>query len=129
VAALARGWLTEDLLSRDLREKALGTSDRYALGWWRFLVEPASADVDETARGQTAFDGTRTERTGSEAILKLGSSSFGMVGFTGSSCWVDPSRGLVAVLLAHRQQSGLDLGPWRQRFHQLAMSFCDFPLR
>ncbi|MBZ0112432.1 MAG: beta-lactamase family protein [Thermoanaerobaculia bacterium] len=113
VAALARGWLTDDLLSRERREGALATSDRYAVGWWRFLGAPAAEDP--TAPSGAASDTTR----------RFGPSSFGMIGFTGTSCWVDPSRGLVAVLLAHRQRSDLEMNPWRQRFHRLALSLSD----
>jgi CubicO group peptidase (beta-lactamase class C family) len=44
-----------------------------------------------------------------------------MVGFTGGSCWSDPDRGLVAVLLTHRKSPTFDLAPWRRRFHRLAV--------
>jgi CubicO group peptidase (beta-lactamase class C family) len=47
--------------------------------------------------------------------------AFGMVGFTGGSCWSDPARGLVAVLLTHRRSPTFDLAPWRRRFHRLAV--------
>lgn len=113
VASLARGWTTEVLLPSDRRERALTSSDRYAIGWWRFLESPTA---------ETALPTNRTPR---EETKQFSPSSFGMIGFTGCSCWVDPDRGLVAVLVAHRGRSDLDMGPWRQRFHQLAMSFCD----
>jgi hypothetical protein len=44
-----------------------------------------------------------------------------MVGFTGGSCWNDPERGLVAVLLTHRTSPAFDLAPWRRRFHRVAV--------
>ncbi len=58
------------------------------------------------------------------AGLRLGSSAFGHVGFTGTSVWVDPSLGAVFVLLTNRCHPDFreaDLHPLRRRFHALAV--------
>jgi CubicO group peptidase (beta-lactamase class C family) len=93
---LGREWLAPGrVLKAPSVAAALGQGGRYALGWWRRRM-----------RGQ--------------AGPALSPRAFGMVGYTGGSCWMDPDRGLVAVLLTHRRTSTLDLAPWRRRFHRLA---------
>ena len=94
-SGFSRSWLGDSLLPSRVRQRALASNERFALGWWR-----------------NAADGH-----GGPSLSK---GSFGMVGFTGGSCWVDPDLGMVAVLLCHRPKSDLDLKPWRQRFHHLA---------
>ncbi|RMG44994.1 MAG: class A beta-lactamase-related serine hydrolase [Acidobacteria bacterium] len=52
----------------------------------------------------------------------LGPSSFGHVGFTGTSVWIEPSRPLVAVLLSNRIHPEWREAPvqrWRREFHDL----------
>ncbi len=95
VGTLATAWLREGLLAAATHRRGLATEHRYALGWWRV---------------------SRLEDLGGE----LSPASFGMVGFTGPSCWVEPERQLVAVLLCHRPDTEFDLLPWRRRFHRLA---------
>ncbi|MDX1503962.1 MAG: serine hydrolase domain-containing protein [Thermoanaerobaculia bacterium] len=46
----------------------------------------------------------------------------GHLGFTGGSVWVDPGRGRIAVLLAHRASVERGIDRWRQRFHRLAFA-------
>jgi CubicO group peptidase (beta-lactamase class C family) len=49
-------------------------------------------------------------------------SSFGHTGFTGTSLWVDPDSGRVAVLLTNRihpQVRDVDFNAVRRRFHEL----------
>jgi CubicO group peptidase (beta-lactamase class C family) len=50
----------------------------------------------------------------------LSPSSFGHAGFTGGSLWIDPERGRICVLLAHRLASRIDFNPFRREFHRLA---------
>jgi len=52
----------------------------------------------------------------------LDPSAFGHTGFTGTSLWVDPTRGIAMTLLTNRVHPGhrpTDLHPLRRRFHQL----------
>jgi CubicO group peptidase (beta-lactamase class C family) len=94
---LAREWLAPGrvLKARDVAD-ALGYGERYALGWW-------------------------WRRMRGHAGPALSARAFGMVGFTGGSCWIDPEKGLVAVLLTHRRYPTFDLAAWRRRFHRLAV--------
>ena len=95
---LGREWLRpERVLSGSCRKRALGGSGAYALGWRR-----------PTRRGS--------------AGPALGPSSFGHVGFTGGSLWIDPDADRILVLLAHRSDTAVDLAAWRRRFHKLATS-------
>ncbi len=94
---LACEWLAPGrLLRRRAVAEALGSGERFALGWW-------------------------WRRGHGQAGPALSARAFGMVGFTGGSCWSDPDRGLVAVLLTHRRSPTFDLAPWRRRFHRLAV--------
>ncbi|HVS04377.1 MAG TPA: serine hydrolase domain-containing protein [Thermoanaerobaculia bacterium] len=94
---LAREWLAPGaLLDPDKVRSALEGGERYALGWW-------------------------WRRMRGHAGSALTSDAFGMVGFTGGSCWVDPARDLVAILLTHRLSWHFDLAPWRRRFHRVAV--------
>jgi CubicO group peptidase (beta-lactamase class C family) len=94
--ALGREWLAPSrLLSPAARDGALAGGGAYALGWARW-----SADGSGGAA--------------------LSSSSFGHTGFTGGSLWIDPERGRIHVLLAHRLASRLDFNPFRREFHRLA---------
>jgi len=94
---LGREWLAPGrvLKGPDVAE-ALGYGERYALGWW-------------------------WRRMRGHAGPALSARAFGMVGFTGGSCWIDPDKALVAVLLTHRRYATFDLAPWRRRFHRLAV--------
>lgn len=96
VSALAREWLSPGLVltAAQIRHALRGTG-RWALGWER-----------RRARG-----------SGGRA---LSAASFGHVGFTGGSVWIDPEAGRTMVLLAHRDRETVDLDPWRRKFHDLA---------
>jgi len=62
---------------------------------------------------------------GCSAGPALAPTSFGHTGFTGTSLWVDPERGMVFVLLGNRLHPGgrtPDLHPLRRRFHAVAMA-------
>ncbi len=59
---------------------------------------------------------------GCSAGTALPRSSFGHTGFTGTSVWADPRRGLVAVLLANRhhpRHRHIDMQPFRRRYNDL----------
>ncbi len=97
VWALASEWLAPGrVLSEPAVRAALAGGRLYALGWQR-----------RTLRGS--------------AGPALGASSFGHVGFTGGSVWIDPRRDTIMVLLAHRTSVSADLKPWRRRFHRLVL--------
>ena len=52
-------------------------------------------------------------------------SAFGHTGFTGTSVWIDPEEGVVAVLLTNRIHPGVrgtDFNAVRRRFHGLVWS-------
>jgi len=83
------------VLTPGLRRRALDGRGRYRTGWWM-----------------------RSAAT--RATRALGAGSFGHHGFTGGSLWVDPRRGAVIVLLAHRSDVSVDLDPWRARLHRMA---------
>jgi CubicO group peptidase (beta-lactamase class C family) len=98
--ALARLWLRAcergtRLLPSDSVRRALGGRGEYAMGWAR-------------------------RRLRGSAGRALSASSFGHVGFTGTSLWIDPRAGRVHVLLAHRRAPGSPLNVARRRFHALA---------
>jgi CubicO group peptidase (beta-lactamase class C family) len=86
------------VLKRESVAKALAERP-FLLGWWR-----------------------RTLRGSAGPALPPG--SFGHTGFAGGSLWIDPGidpeKGRVLVLLAHRTSPGSDMNRWRRRFHALA---------
>ncbi len=47
-------------------------------------------------------------------------SSFGALGFTGGSLWIEPERGRIALVVGHRASPFSDLAPFRRAFHALA---------
>jgi CubicO group peptidase (beta-lactamase class C family) len=61
------------------------------------------------------------ESTASEALSK---DSFGHLGFTGTSLWIEPERERVFILLANRTHAHalpfLNINSVRRRFHELA---------
>ena len=70
----------------------------------------------ELVRGSTRALGWDTPSPGSSAGTRISAESFGHTGFTGTSIWLDPSRGLVVVLLTNRVNPTRDnarLGPLR----------------
>ena len=94
--ALAREWLAPGrLLEAGRVARALAGEGSHALGWAR-AAAAASAPRGLSAR------------------------SFGHSGFTGGSLWIDPERGRIQILLAHRLSSRMDFDPFRREFHRLA---------
>jgi CubicO group peptidase (beta-lactamase class C family) len=94
--ALGREWLRPERLLRPAQvAAALAGEGDYALGWARWSESGAAGPA-------------------------LSRSSFGHAGFTGGSLWVDPERGRIYLLLAHRLSSAIDFNPFRREFHRLA---------
>ena len=93
--ALGEAWLEPaGIASTEAVERALATSEPFALGWWR--SQPGGAAV-------------------------LSDRSFGHPGFTGGSLWIDPERQLVVAMLGHRVDPLLDLAPMRTELHRLVL--------
>jgi CubicO group peptidase (beta-lactamase class C family) len=108
LARYARAWLQRDpllapetLLVEATREAIRDGAVRRALGWQ--LADPK------------ASSGAR-----------LSASAFGHTGFTGTSLWIDPERGLAFVLLSNRvhphRACGADIDALRPAFHDAAAS-------
>jgi CubicO group peptidase (beta-lactamase class C family) len=94
--ALAAEWLRPArILSPDDVRRALAGGGEYGLGWAHRRVRGTAGPA-------------------------LGERSFGLVGSTGTSLWIDPDRRRVCLLLGHRT-SWADLRPTRRRFHRLAV--------
>jgi CubicO group peptidase (beta-lactamase class C family) len=94
--ALGREWLAPaQLLTGAQVARALAGDGGWALGWTRASDEGSSGPA-------------------------LPAAAFGHAGFTGGSLWLDPERGRVHVLLAHRLSSSIDFNPLRREFHRLA---------
>lgn len=92
---LAREWLRPRVLAVEAVDRALAGPGPFLLGWRR--------PREDGSDGET-----------------LGADSFGHIGFTGGSVWIDRGRGRIFVLLAHRTAVTADLDPWRRRLHELA---------
>lgn len=79
--------------------------------------------TDDHASGRT-FGWQRATTPGCSAGPALSPMSFGHVGFTGTSVWIDPLRDCVLVLLSNRHHPGHrlnDLHPLRRRFHTVVV--------
>lgn len=94
VLALCREWLEPSrLLTVGSVSKALRGRGPFALGWMRRRVRGAAGGA-------------------------LTPHAFGHTGFTGGSLWIDPGKGSIHVLLAHRTSPGVDMNAVRRRFHR-----------
>jgi CubicO group peptidase (beta-lactamase class C family) len=94
---LGSEWLRPSrLLSRDQVAHALSGAGSYALGWARRRVRGSAGPA-------------------------LSPRSFGHVGFTGGSLWLDPAAGRILVLLGHRTSPRSSLNGVRHRFHHLGL--------
>lgn len=88
--------------------------------WLRPTVLSAAA-VDEALTGRGPFLlGWRRPRADGGDGEALGPRCFGHTGFTGGSVWIDPAKGRIVVLLAHRAAVTAELDPWRRQLHELA---------
>jgi len=58
--------------------------------------------LQELVPGSSRALGWDTPSPGSSAGTRISAESFGHTGFTGTSIWLDPSRGMVVVLLSNR---------------------------
>jgi CubicO group peptidase (beta-lactamase class C family) len=88
-----------------------------------------AATATDLGRARAATDGGDVVPLGWRPARKRGSAgsalsreAFGHDGFTGGSCWIDPSLTRIFVLLTHRVQVDVDLGPWRRRFHRMGVA-------
>lgn len=83
---------------------------------WRWPPPPAAGRSFAVAQHLPTTSsralGWDTPSPGSSAGTLLSRSSFGHTGFTGTSFWVDPERGLVIVLLSNRVHPTRDNARW-----------------
>jgi CubicO group peptidase (beta-lactamase class C family) len=101
-------------------------SDVWALA--RTWLDPARQDLvrDRTpdlpeARG-LAWQGSRGAGS---AVGAMPAAAFGHTGFTGTSVWIDPEAGRIAVLLTNRihpEVRPIDFNAVRRRFHEVTWS-------
>jgi CubicO group peptidase (beta-lactamase class C family) len=94
VYALARTWLEPDRVDAG-RDRTPDLSEARGLSW-------------------------QGRRGAGSAIPEMSPRAFGHTGFTGTSLWIDPDRGLVSVLLTNRIHPEVREIPFnevRQRFH------------
>ena len=87
-----------DLADQAVRQQAAGQGERRGLGW-----QLKNLDAPHTSAGRL-----------------LAPASFGHTGFTGTSLWVDPTRGLVVAVLTNRVYYGreaTDLLAFRGTLH------------
>jgi CubicO group peptidase (beta-lactamase class C family) len=96
--------LSKETLEIALRNYTLGLEENRAIGWQ-----------------------LQAQRT-SHPSAPLSETSFGHTGFTGTSVWLDPERGLVIVLLTNRLHPSLkplNMQNVRRRFHQIVVEEWD----
>jgi CubicO group peptidase (beta-lactamase class C family) len=76
-----------------------------------------------------SFGWQLAETKDSAAGLDLPRDSFGHSGFTGTSCWIDPNRERVFILLTNRTHNRplpfVNINSVRRRFHSLAIAALD----
>jgi CubicO group peptidase (beta-lactamase class C family) len=98
------------------------------------LLKPATCELfrkNLTARLDEArsFGWQLAETKDSAAGPDLPRDSFGHSGFTGTSCWIDPSRERVFILLTNRTHARalpfVNINSLRRRFHSLAVEALD----
>jgi serine-type D-Ala-D-Ala carboxypeptidase len=98
------------------------------LGVGEFLtpeeIELVAADHTPGLEQRRGFGWQLAGSPGCSAGSALAPSAFGHTGFTGTSLWIDPTRGIAMTLLTNRTHPGhrpSDLHPLRRRFHQLVV--------
>jgi serine-type D-Ala-D-Ala carboxypeptidase len=103
VFRIAQAWVNAELLPREVVDEATrnltpGLDDARGLGWQL--------------------------PTGSAATHMLSPRAFGHTGFTGTSCWIDPDRDRIMVLLTNRVHpcaAPIAMQQIRGEFHRLAL--------
>jgi CubicO group peptidase (beta-lactamase class C family) len=94
------------------------------------LLEAATCELFRTnmtagLEEARSFGWQLAETKDSAAGLDLPRDSFGHSGFTGTSCWIDPERGRVFILLTNRTHARslpfANINSVRRRFHSLAI--------
>lgn len=94
---------------------------RLAAEWLRPARILSPGDVRRALAGGGEYGlGWAHRRVRGTAGPALSQRSFGLVGSTGTSLWIDPDRSRLCLLLGHRT-SWADLRPTRRRFHRLAV--------
>jgi len=98
------------------------------LGVGEFLtpeeIELATTDHTPDLEQRRGFGWQLAGSPGCSAGPALDPAAFGHTGFTGTSLWIDPIKGLAMTLLANRVHPGhrpTDLHPLRRRFHHLVV--------
>jgi len=101
---------------------------RIYLGVGEFLtsdeINLATADHTPGREQARGYGWQLASSPGCSAGPALDPSAFGHTGFTGTSLWIDPTRGVAMALLTNRVHPGhrpTDLHPLRRRFHQLVV--------
>lgn len=99
-----------------------------ALAGWGGLFDSAQGELFFSVLAEDETDarafGLQSGRRKPVLAGKMGPGSFGHAGFTGTSFWIDPQRGLVAVLLTnalHPHWRELPIQGWRGAFHSLVV--------
>ncbi|HYP54616.1 MAG TPA: serine hydrolase domain-containing protein [Pyrinomonadaceae bacterium] len=86
-------------------------------------------DFNDGARQARSFAWQLAATEGSTAGPELAPNSFGHLGFTGTSCWLDPARERVFVLLTNRTHARalpfVNINSTRREFHALAARALD----
>lgn len=88
-------------------------------------IELATTDHTPGLEQRRGFGWQLAGSPGCSAGPALDPSAFGHTGYTGTSLWIDPTRGLAMTLLTNRVHPGhrpADLHPLRRRFHQLVVA-------
>ena len=107
---------------------ALGDAWRRALDSGEWLPAKIASSAVQRRPGGRGLGWDLKSPEASSAGEKFGSRSFGHLGFTGCSLWVDPDRGLTAVLLTNRVFFGRDnlgIRSFRPRFHDAAAEWSE----
>ena len=87
-------------------------------------IELATADHTQGLEQARGFGWQLASSPGCSAGATIDPSAFGHTGFTGTSLWMDPTRGLAMALLTNRvhpDHRPTDLHPLRRRFHHLVV--------
>ncbi len=84
-----------------------------------------STNMTEGLNEARSFAWQLAASEGSTAGSRLSSNSFGHLGFTGTSCWIDPTREAVFILLTNRTHVDalpfVNINSVRREFHTLAV--------
>jgi len=106
---------------------------RFGVAWLGWLegreggllsVERARRAVTAEQPGTHALGWDTTKPAGSSAGTRMGARTFGHLGFTGCSLWVDPDARVVVALLTNRthpSRENIAIRAFRPAFHDVVM--------